>query len=142
MITDSSGKQRQVRGLYTAVSTDGGETWPHKRLVSDDGPGVPVETTNGGLFLMSQSNAEPKGYMSVCQSLDGLVHLITSMEHYTFNLKWLMTPAPEIEYPPFAVKHVAETFNGPDKFDAEGWVPTKCFTGNVSPEGSTVKVNI
>jgi formylglycine-generating enzyme required for sulfatase activity/lysophospholipase L1-like esterase len=135
MITDSSGKQRQVRGLYTAISTDGGETWPHKRIVSDDGPGVAVESTNGGLFLMSQSNAEHKGYMSVCQSLDGLVHLITSMEHYTFNLKWLMTPAPPVRHPRFAVRHVVETFNGSDKFDADGWVPTKCFTGGFNGKG-------
>ncbi|MHC4528789.1 MAG: SUMF1/EgtB/PvdO family nonheme iron enzyme, partial [Planctomycetota bacterium] len=138
MITDSSGAQRQVRGLYTAISTDGGETWPHKRLVSDDGPGVPVESTNGGLFLMSQSNAEHQGYMSVCQSLDGLVHLITSREHYTFNLKWLTTPAPPIRHPKFAVKHVVETFNGSDNFDAEGWLPTKCFTGGLNGKGQYV----
>ena len=38
-ITDASGTKRTVRGLYAAVSTDGGKTWPHKRLITDDGPG-------------------------------------------------------------------------------------------------------
>ena len=39
-------------------------------------------------------NAEPKGYLSVCQAADGLIHLISSRQHYAFNLAWLKTPPP------------------------------------------------
>ncbi|MHC4214310.1 MAG: SUMF1/EgtB/PvdO family nonheme iron enzyme, partial [Planctomycetota bacterium] len=78
MITDSSGRQREVRGLFTALSEDGGKTWPYKRLVTDDGPGRSVETTSGGRFLMNERNAEHKGYFSSCQGLDGVIHLSSS----------------------------------------------------------------
>ena len=48
-------------------------------------------------FLMSHSMAEPRGYLSICQTLDGVIHLITSPQHYAFNLAWLLSPAPAIE---------------------------------------------
>ncbi|MHC4676954.1 MAG: SUMF1/EgtB/PvdO family nonheme iron enzyme, partial [Planctomycetota bacterium] len=86
-ITDSSGKKRMVRGLFSAVSTDEGKTWPYKRLVTDDGPPRPVESTNGGLFTMSAGNSEYQGYCNGCQSADGLIHIISSRQHFTFNYK-------------------------------------------------------
>ena len=51
------------------------------------------------LFIMGGSvvtglQAEPGGYLSVCQGADGLIHLISSKQHYTFNLAWLKTPLP------------------------------------------------
>jgi len=113
IITDASGEQREVRGLFAAVSTDQGRTWPYKRLVSDDGPGTAVESTNGGLFLMNERNAEYQGYLSVCQSLDGVINLITSREHYAFNLKWLMPPPPH----------------------AQGWVDYRSYTGGFNGKG-------
>jgi hypothetical protein len=134
MITDSTGKQREVRGLFGAVSFDGGETWPHKRLITDDGPGRPVECTNGGLFTMSQSNGEYQGYMAVCQGLDGVIHLISSREHYAFNLKWLTTAPPPLRHPPVQVKPVVETFTGPE-FDTDGWVHYKSYTGGFNGKG-------
>ncbi|MHC4638521.1 MAG: SUMF1/EgtB/PvdO family nonheme iron enzyme [Planctomycetota bacterium] len=135
MITDSSGKQREVRGLYGCVSLDGGETWPYTRLISDDGPGTAVETTNGGLFLMSERNAEHQGYMAVCQGLDGVINLISSRVHYAFNLKWLMTSPPPIRYQPLKVRHVKETFDGPLGFDAEGWVDVHGYIGGFNGKG-------
>ena len=94
LITDASGKQRPVTGLFAAVSFDEGETWPNIRLVSDDGPGTEVETMDGNPFTMGFSSAEPGGYMSVCQGDNGLVHLISSRVHYAFNLAWLKTLPP------------------------------------------------
>ncbi|MHC4572927.1 MAG: SUMF1/EgtB/PvdO family nonheme iron enzyme [Planctomycetota bacterium] len=138
-ITDASGERREVWGLFAALSTDDGKTWPHVRLVSDDGPGRAVECTNGGLFNMCQTNGEYQGYLSVCQSLHGLVHLISSRQHYAFNLKWLETPQPAISHPPLKVKHVVETFTGPD-FDADGWVHYRNYTGGFDGKGQyTVK---
>jgi formylglycine-generating enzyme required for sulfatase activity/putative cell wall-binding protein len=95
VIQDELGLPRMVRGLYTAVSFDDGETWPHKRLVTDDGP--PREMDEGamrGEFTMSQFTSENYGYLSATQSRDGLIHLISSGNHYTFNLAWLTSPPP------------------------------------------------
>ena len=99
-VTDASGKRRRVLGLFGAVSYDQGKTWPTMRLITDDGPARKVGTTNGKRskgFTMSKSSAEPKGYLSVCQGLDGVIHLISSWNHYAFNLKWLETPPPALD---------------------------------------------
>jgi formylglycine-generating enzyme required for sulfatase activity len=97
MITDAAGEKRPARGLFTAISYDGGQTWPHIRLVTDDGPAHKARTTDGQEFTLSRANAEPKGYLSVCQAENGLIHLISSWNHYTFNLKWVQTPPPAID---------------------------------------------
>ena len=135
IITDASGQKREVRGLFAAISDDEGRTWSNIRLVSDDGPGRPVETTNGGMFAMSSRNAEYRGYLSVCQAPNGLIHLISSIEHYTFNLAWLRTAPPPLKYPPIRVKAAAETFNGPKKFDLEGWAPYHGHAGGFNGKG-------
>ncbi|MHC4624475.1 MAG: SUMF1/EgtB/PvdO family nonheme iron enzyme [Planctomycetota bacterium] len=93
-ITDASGKKRPVTGLFAALSYDDGKTWPRIRLITDDGPERQMQTTNGKPFTMSVSSAEPRGYLSVCQGANGLIHLTSSWNHYAFNLKWLQTPAP------------------------------------------------
>jgi len=93
-IIDASGKERLVTGLSGALSFDEGETWHCIRLISDDGPGRELETMDGRLFTMGFSSAEPSGYMSVCQAADGIIHLISSRQHYAFNLEWLKTPSP------------------------------------------------
>jgi hypothetical protein len=134
-ITDASGTKRMVRGLYAAVSTDQGRTWAYKRLVTDDGPGRAVETTAGAMFTMSQRNAEYRGYMTTVQSDDGLIHLLTSKEHYAFNLKWLMTPAPAFRHPPVRVKEEVETFSGPDDFDLDDWADYHSYRGGFNGEG-------
>ncbi|TNJ67030.1 glycoside hydrolase [Paenibacillus hemerocallicola] len=97
-ITDDSGAVRTVKGLFAAVSYDDGATWPHKRLVSTDRNGG---VWNGGAwtgeFTMDRSSAEPKGYLAMVQGRNGLVHLISSRIHYTFNLAWLTTPPPPLD---------------------------------------------
>jgi len=97
MVGDAAGGKRPVRGLFGAVSYDGGETWPHLRLITDDGPGREVKTTDGREFTMNLTHAEPRGYLSVCQGENGLIQLISSWNHYTFNLKWLQTRPPGID---------------------------------------------
>ena len=92
-LTDATGKQREVSGLFGALSFDDGETWTTRRLISDDGPGRKVESMDGALFTLSANSAEPKSYLSVCQSADGVIHLIGSRQHYAFNLAWLKTQA-------------------------------------------------
>jgi hypothetical protein len=67
--------------------------------MSDDGPGRKLESTDRYRFTMSASSAEQWGYLSVCQTRDGIIHLISSKNHYTFNLAWLKTPPPAIPLP-------------------------------------------
>jgi hypothetical protein len=93
-ITDVSGGTRSVSGLFGAISYDDGVAWPFQRLISDDGPGRSVETLDGGLFTLSFNNAEPKGYLDAVQARNGVIHLISSRQHYQFNLKWLATRPP------------------------------------------------
>ncbi len=93
-ITDASGEQREVKGMFAAVSGDDGKTWSNIRLVSLDGPDKEVSTMDGRLFTLGFSSAEPGGYLSVCQAANGVIHLITSRQHYAFNLKWLETRPP------------------------------------------------
>jgi len=94
MVTDVSGKHRPVSGLFAALSYDDAKTWPRMRLVSHDGPDTPVEAMDGRPFKLGFSSAEPSGYLSICQAADGVIHLISSRQHYSFNLKWLETPPP------------------------------------------------
>ena len=98
--TDRSGKKRRIRGFFLAVSYDGGKTWPHIRVLSDDGPPRQVPTTDGWKgrhFTISKSQGEPKGYFAATQARNGMIHLISSWNHYVFNLKWLTTRPPAIK---------------------------------------------
>jgi formylglycine-generating enzyme required for sulfatase activity len=133
-IVDASGTKRKIRGLFAALSKDNGKTWINKRLVTNDGRPRPVETTAGGLCLMSSRNGEFRGYMSAIQATNGLIHLITSRQHYVFNLKWLTTPQPAPTAPPLAVKHELETFIGPD-FDLDGWAHYHSYRGQFNGKG-------
>lgn len=92
-VTDRAGRARRVFGLYAALSFDEGKTWPVKKLVT---PGKGAQKLNGGAwtgaFSLDAIHAEPRGYMAVTQSPDGVVHLISSALHYRFNLAWLKEP--------------------------------------------------
>jgi len=72
MTTDVSGEKRPIIGLFGAVSFDEGRTWSRIRLIGK----------------------ELRGYLSVCQARNGIIHLVSSKNHYAFNLNWLKTPAP------------------------------------------------
>jgi hypothetical protein len=94
-ITDASGSSRTVFGLFAALSEDDGKTWPWRRLMSDDGPGR--QLAGGGWtgdFTMDAAHAEPRGYLCLTQSPDGIIHLLSSRLHYRFNLAWLKASPP------------------------------------------------
>ena len=51
----------------------------------------------GGPFTNAQmdaAHAEPKGYLCCTQAPDGMIHLLSSMMHYQFNLAWLKALPP------------------------------------------------
>jgi len=91
LFKNAEGRDYRGYGMFAALSFDEGKTWPVKKLLT---PGGPAREVNGGgnthMFLMDDTHAEPEGYLASVQSSDGLIHLITSKQHYTFNLAWLM----------------------------------------------------
>ncbi len=60
-------------GLYAAVSYDEGKTWPDRRLIAPEG----------------KTTADIGGYLAATQTRDGCIQLITSKDHYAFNLAWI-----------------------------------------------------
>jgi formylglycine-generating enzyme required for sulfatase activity len=135
MVTDSLGNKHRVGELFGAVSFDGGKTWPYKRIITDDGPPHTIECTDGGAITLSGRSSEYRAYLSVCQSLNGLINLISSRQHYAFNLKWLTTPPPP-PAPVLKVKPMVETFTGPDEFDLKDWCDYKGYTGGFTGKGT------
>ena len=94
-IADASGRMREVSGMFGALSFDEGETWPIRRLITDDGPPRRIDgDSNTDFFTLSRTTAEPHGYLACTQTQDGIIHLITSRQYYAFNLAWLKQPMP------------------------------------------------
>jgi len=90
VMRDPAGTQHKVFGMFAALSFDEGKTWPVKRLLTDGGPARELDGGgNTGKFVMDATHAEPKGYLSATQTPDGLIHLISSKQHYVFNLAWM-----------------------------------------------------
>ena len=89
-IKDAKGTDRTVTGMFAALSYDNGKTWPVRRLITDGGPDRLVDGGgNTRMFTLGKTSAEPRGYLSCTQTPDGVIHLISSKQHYRFNLKWL-----------------------------------------------------
>ncbi|MHC4240088.1 MAG: hypothetical protein ACYSUC_10095, partial [Planctomycetota bacterium] len=93
---------RHVSSIFGAVSFDDGETWPVRRVISNVSQGQAVDTIDNAPVLMNAHNSEPLAYLSVCQGLDGVIHLISSANHYAFNLAWLTSPVPDAPKMPTA----------------------------------------
>jgi len=96
VLRDAKNREFQASGLFGALSFDEGQTWPVRRLITDDGPARQIDGGgNTGPFTLGRTTAEPAGYLAVCQAANGVIHLITSKNHYAFNLAWLKTPPGE-----------------------------------------------
>jgi hypothetical protein len=96
VIRDHAGKQCKVFGMFAALSLDEGKTWPVIRLVSAGGAARILDGGgNTGKFVMDQTHAEPRGYLAATQTPNGLIHLISSKQHYVFNLAWIKQFAPD-----------------------------------------------
>ena len=81
-------------GLFAAVSYDEGKTWPDRRLITPGGAERKWITKERTPFLISDTLAEPVSYLTATQSRDGNIQLVTSRNHYAFNLAWVKAPAP------------------------------------------------
>ncbi|MFM9030228.1 MAG: SUMF1/EgtB/PvdO family nonheme iron enzyme [Opitutaceae bacterium] len=84
-------------GLYAAVSYDEGRTWSDRRLLTPGGPERAAAPGTHVKFQVSDTLAEPTGYLAITQSRDGRIQLVTSQNHYVFNLAWVkaLPPAPK-----------------------------------------------
>jgi formylglycine-generating enzyme required for sulfatase activity len=92
---DASGGTFTGFGLFAALSEDDGRTWPVRRLLTPGGSDRSVNGIDRVEFTLGGTTAEPCGYLAACQTRDGNVQLITSKNHYVFNLAWLKAlPAP------------------------------------------------
>jgi formylglycine-generating enzyme required for sulfatase activity len=90
VIADRAGRRRKVFGMFAALSFDEGKTWPVRRLVTDGRAARKVDGGgNTGTFIMDETHAEPRGYLAATETPDGLIHLISSKQHYVFNLAWI-----------------------------------------------------
>ncbi len=78
-------------GLFAALSYDEGQTWPVRRLVTPGGAERAVPGVDKHEFILGDLLAEPSGYLYVCQTRDDQIQLISSKNHYVFNLAWLKT---------------------------------------------------
>jgi hypothetical protein len=90
VMRDAAGRRGKVFGMFAALSFDEGKTWPVKRLLSPGGAARQVDGGgNTGKFTMDDTHSEPRGYLAATQTRDGLIHLISSKQHYVFNLAWI-----------------------------------------------------
>ena len=85
----AGGGEVTVHGLLAALSFDDGGTWPLRRLLTPGGAPRLQTGTDGGKFTISDTEAEPAGYLAMCQDPAGAIHLISSRNYYRFNLAWL-----------------------------------------------------
>jgi hypothetical protein len=91
---NAEGKMDYIQGLYTAVSFDGGKTWPEnfRRVVSnvkgDNKEEITVAPWQRKNTLTSV-HGQKEGYMSVTQTPDGKIFLTDGKIVYTFNLAWI-----------------------------------------------------
>ncbi|MBI4556233.1 MAG: SUMF1/EgtB/PvdO family nonheme iron enzyme [Candidatus Hydrogenedentes bacterium] len=86
---DGSGKKNACSGMFVALSFDEAETWPVMRLVTPGGAPRQTGTMDNQPFTLSDTSAEPRGYLAGCQGFNGVIHIISSFQHYAFNLAWI-----------------------------------------------------
>ncbi len=111
---DERGRHYPGSGLFAALSYDEGETWPVRRLLTPGGANRKLVTARSREFLVGPFTAEPRGYLAGTQARDGVIHLISSIQHYAFNLKWLETPPAAVEELTLPSRDHLETRYGED----------------------------
>ncbi len=96
MAKNAESQLEEISGLYVAVSFDNGETWPaeYRRVVSDV---QGADTKEIGIApwqksnILSRTQGQALGYMSVIQSPDGIIYLTDGKIMYSFNLSWIIS---------------------------------------------------
>lgn len=113
--------ERNQTRLFAALSFDEGKTWPVRRVITAGPEDRQVETIDGGPALMNGGASESLGYLAGTQASDGVIHLISSRQHYAFNLAWLKAAAPD-----------------PDPRPRPQSLPTRARLAHISPAGEAI----
>lgn len=87
--SDQDGNPYIGHGMFAALSYDDGRTWPIKKLLTDGTERLLDGGAWTGLFLMTPTQAEPRGYLAATQTPDNVIHILSSRLHYRINLPWL-----------------------------------------------------
>ncbi len=94
-IQDAAGHEREVHGMFSALSYDDGKKWTAYKLLTPGGLSRQLDGGgNTGHFRLDDTHAEPAGYLALTQTPDNTIHLISSALYYRFNLPWLQQPMP------------------------------------------------
>ncbi len=101
-------------GLFAALSFDEGRTWLHRRLITTGGRERTLPGIDRGEFTMSDTLAESSGYLAAIQTRDGRIQLISSKEHYVFNLAWLKALPPPPAKSASATTEIRLIMSAPD----------------------------
>lgn len=89
IFTKENGSHYEGFGMYAAISNDDGKTWGAKKIITD---GIERYLDGGAWtkgFVMNERLAEPRAYLAVTQTPDGMIHLVSSKQYYKFNIEWL-----------------------------------------------------
>jgi hypothetical protein len=67
-----------------------------RKLITPGGELRSLPSIDRGMFELSGTMAESGGYLAATQTRDGNVQLLSSKNHYVFNIAWLkqLPPAP------------------------------------------------
>jgi formylglycine-generating enzyme required for sulfatase activity len=76
-------------GLFAALSFDDGQTWPLRRLITPGGEPRDLPIIDRGIATFSDTTSEYVGYLAITQTHDDRIQLLSSKNHYVFNLAWL-----------------------------------------------------
>ena len=90
--TNKGGQSYNGSGMFAALSYDGGQTWPVRKLVTDGATRTLKGYGNTGTFTTGPYSAEPAGYLAGVQTPDGIIHVVSSGVYYSFNQAWLEAP--------------------------------------------------
>jgi len=80
---------RELAKLCVCISYDDGTTWPDRRILTDGKGDHGVTSMSNGRIYMGPGASEPVGYVTITQARNGVIHVISSMNHYAFNLAWV-----------------------------------------------------
>ena len=98
MVTSiNNGNTVTGQGMYAALSFDEGKTWPVKKFITAGDEkqllDAPCNWRWGPEFsLLDATHGEQRGYTTAEQAPDGMIHVLSSGTHYSFNLAWIKKP--------------------------------------------------
>lgn len=135
-----NGNEYHGSGLFAAVSYDEGETWPVKKLIAPKENKSWMVTARNRKFLWTPETAEPRGYLAGTVAKNGIVHLISTTQHYEFNLKWLETPPGTIKTRELEKKSDLATVIKMDKLPTTFSDGAQIFFSGNGPEKQTIEI--